>query len=177
MPIFQGDVQTKMGPVYVSNIYHLSTTTITAAHALVKEIAQVQAATFPAFWSIDSVRTSTPAPDDGVFISETVSYPGTRTPTGQQLPFFNRFRVEFACNVGRPGVKFLVGPAEGDVNGSDFENATIAEFAEIYVGALFEIEGLTLCKPDGTTFQSGALQRAVGMRQLRRGSKRTSPVI
>lgn len=177
MPVYQLDLQTKVGNEYVSNVYHVVATSLATANDQGIALANIHAATIPAFWSIDYLRTSTPTPGDEEFIATPLNIPGTRSVSGQQLPLFNRFRVRFQCASGRPGVKFLVGVAEVDVNGTDFETSAITFIETAYLQPIYDDTDLVLCRPDGTLFGAGALQRAVGMRQLRRASKRKTPVI
>lgn len=177
MPVYQVDVQTKAGAIYVSNIYHVIANDIQSAHVQAALIAQIQAKTIPSFWSIDYLRTSTPAPGDGQYIAQPVNFPGQRGTPGQLLSYFNRFRVIFSVGFRRPLTKYLIGVGENDVDGDSFGQGVISEFQTNYATPLHTTQGLAMCSPSGLPVLSGGLATAVGMHQLRRASKRKLPII
>lgn len=109
---------------------------------------------------------------------------GTSVPIGQfgiaaivdYLPLFNVARVDFPAPFGRPSRKYYRLPiAEATVsNGvwsgtfyADFTSQLATKFAAIPAGALVDVDGQVLSTP--------RLAVQVGMRQVRRGSKRKAP--
>lgn len=176
MAVFQVDVQTRAGALYVSNVYHVIAADLSEARDQALVIVNIQRATLPTFWTITAIRVATPAEGDDQFVSEPISVPGTRS-VGQTMPPFVRFRVDFRQGFRRPGRKFLIGVAEEDSNGDTFTQAAIDYIRQNYINPILDAEGLTLCGPDGSLFIGGDLNANVGMRQLRRASKRRSPVI
>lgn len=177
MAVFQVDVQTKAGAIYISNIWHVNAADLAAAHIQAGNLAVAHAMTIPSFWAIDYIRTSTPAPGDGAYIAQPINIPGTRSTPGQILPYFNRFRVTFSVGFRRPLTKYLIGVGEADCDGDQFTNAVIAEFQAGFVNAVVNGPTLDVCSPGGLPVLSGGLNTAVGMHQLRRASKRRTPVI
>lgn len=176
MPVFQVDVQTRAGALYITNMYHVVASSLTEARDQALTIIDIQRATLPTFWSITAFRVATPAEGDDQFVSEPVAIPGTRT-VGQVMPPFVRFRVDFRQGFRRPGRKFLIGVAEADSDGDTFTQDAIDFIRNNYVNPLLDAPGLVLCGPDGSQFVGGDLSKTVGMRQLRRASKRKNPVI
>lgn len=177
MPIYQVDIQTKAGGIFVSNVYHVAAADLPAARTAGLYIAHTQATLVPTFWSIDHMRISTPAPNDGLFISIPLAIPGTRSGAGVQLPPFCRYRVDFEQGFKRPCRKFIIGVLEGDTEGDDLTQSAIDFVQTNYVNPLFTNSAVVLTGPDGTIITAGQPAKAVGMRQLRRASKRKSPVI
>jgi len=176
MAVFQVDIQTRAGAIYVSNVYHVVATDLSDAREQGLVIVNIQRATLPTFWSITAIRVATPAEADNQFVSEPLAVPGTRS-VGQVMPPFVRFRVDFRQGFRRPGRKFLIGVAEDDSNGDTFNQGAIDFIRTNYINPILDAEGLTLCGPDGSLFIGGDLNTNVGMRQLRRASKRKTPVI
>lgn len=176
MPVFQVDVQTRAGAIYISNMYHVVASSLEDARSQALSIIDIQRATLPTFWNITAFRVATPAPDDNQFVSEPVAIPGTRT-IGQAMPPFVRFRVDFRQGFRRPCRKFLIGVAESDSDGDTFAPATIEYIRNNYINPILDVPGLVLCGPDGSLISGGDLSPNVGMRQLRRASKRKTPVI
>ena len=102
---------------------------------------------------------------------------GARTAV-DSLPLFNVWRVDFAVAVGRPNRKYLRGPiAEGDqASGLISPSITSTILTTNYINPLLALG--VLVDTQGNSVTSGNAWPYVGMRQLRRGSKRkTTPVI
>lgn len=179
MAVFQVDIQTKAGSIYISNIYHVDAADIAGALVMGLKIADCQKVTIPSFWTIDAVRVSTPATGDGFYITQQVSIAGTRGTPGQLLPYFNRFRVLMSVGYQRPLVKYLIGVGEQDADGDTFTQAVISEFNGVggFCNLIRTTPGLVVCSPTGLPILTASLAAAVGMRQLRRASKRKAPVI
>lgn len=176
MAVFQIDVQTRAGAIYISNMYHVVAVDLSDARDQALTIIDIQRATLPTFWSITAFRVATPQEADNQFVSEPVAIPGTRS-IGQAMPPFVRFRVDFRQGFRRPGRKFLIGVAEADSDGDTFTQDAIDYIRNNYVNPLLDAPGLVLCGPAGSLFVGGDLNKTVGMRQLRRASKRKKPVI
>lgn len=87
------------------------------------------------------------------------------------LPLFNVVRVDFTVEAGRPSRKYLRCPVfeEWQANGV-LAQPTIDFFNINYVGAMTAIQAFV--DVDGQAIIGGSVSARVGMRQLRRGSKR-----
>jgi hypothetical protein len=177
MPVLQIDIQTRVGEVYMSNVYHVIATDYADAIVQGDLIVFQQAKVLPDAWLINHMRISTPALADNSFVSRPLNVPGTRASSSQGLPLYCRFRVDFSVGFRRPLRKFLVGVLEDDQATGLLTQAAINLVTVNYVDPLKTQGTVKLCALDGTPVNGGAVVSAVGMRQLRRGSKRKKPVI
>jgi hypothetical protein len=93
------------------------------------------------------------------------------------MPLFNVFRIDFGVSGGRPSRKYIRGPLNSTDNTSGaVTGTTITLLQNSYITPLLNMN--VLCDPQGQAFVNGTAWPFVGMRQLRRGSKRkTTPVI
>lgn len=116
--------------------------------------------------------------DDGIrdteqFMTVTVNAPGLLAQAGEGYPLFAVARVDFTVSGGgRPSRKFLRGVLdESKANGLTV-SADILAALNSYAAAVC---AAGCCDVDGQDFVSGAAFPQVAMRQLRRGSKKSSP--
>lgn len=93
------------------------------------------------------------------------------------LPLFNVARVDFAAGAGRPSRKYLRLPlTEGDTETGALSSALIALINTEYVAPLVALA--TFVDVDGTAIEGGTVFPQIGMRQLRRGTRRrTTPIL
>lgn len=177
MPLFQIDIQKRWNEMYWTNVYHVEASDIPAARLIGYDIVSAERAIHMPFVLFVSMRTRPyPGPSEGNI--QTLDAQGS-APAGDFLPMFNVVRVDFPTAIGRPSRKFLRTqiPETGTANGvllpayvSLIQTEYIAPLASLPVGTLVDI--------DGQALTTGILYPAVGMRQLRRGSKRVvTPVI
>jgi hypothetical protein len=114
-----------------------------------------------------------------------LSGPGTVYPIGlngtfavvTSLPLFVVVRFDFAVGVGRPSRKYIKMPVPTAwPSGNVFLPAALTQANSLYSTPIIAVEGISAS--DGQEFISCSANPAVGMRQLRRGSKkRETPVL
>ncbi len=175
MPVFQVDVQKVYSSEFITNIYHVNVTDLTVAMDAAEDIAGIERALYPAHIVINALRASTPADADNLFFTKAVNLPGTRAISSADAPPFVRNRVDLSVGFTRPLRKFLLGVQVGDFSGDTFLPATITRIQTAYVTPLLALG--VVSNISGVFATAGALSAIVGMRQLRRASKRTTPVI
>lgn len=174
--VWEISIEKQLGTEYWINVYHADVATQAEAKQVGDEIVGVERGVSQLQIGFTKMRVRQ--------VSE-IAGPGTVYPIGltgtaenqSYLPLFNVVRVDFAVPVGRPSRKYLKlpTPAASVVNGS-FGPTTVAYFNSNYVTPLLAIPGI--CASDGQELLSGAAQSAVGMRQLRRGTrKKSTPII
>jgi hypothetical protein len=116
-----------------------------------------------------SVRTTALA--DEVYTTLPVNLLGTLNQAGDPLPLFNVVRVDIGASVGRPSRKYLRGVLEEQITlGMKITTAMITLINNTYCTPLAQLAGL--CDEDGNNFISASVKPEIGMRQLRRGSKK-----
>lgn len=177
MPVFQVDVQTRAGSIYVTNLWHVQAADMGDARDQAVALAHIHAKVLPTFWAIDSVRASTPAEGDNFFATVPLDLPGERTVSSDMLPPFCRYLINFQQGFRRPCRKFIIGIPEGDTDGDTVKTAAVDFIQTQFITPLFASTAINACGPTGILLESGRCSSAVGMRQLRRASKRKSPVI
>jgi len=176
MAVFKVDIQTNYYGTFITNSYHVEAANLLTASNNGVAIANIQKTLIPSSVVIDTIRASTDALGDEVFYTRAVVIPGTRSGGGDALPTFCRWRVDMSIGFRRPLRKFLLEPTETDTTGGGFSNAALAFIQTAYCDPLVALG--YVCGPDGTVINSAACNQRVGMRQLRRGSRRrTTPII
>jgi hypothetical protein len=176
MGVFQVDIQTDYYGEFISNRYFVDEPGLAEAAAIGVAIANLHAKLLPPSVKIDAIRASTPAPADNQFFTSPVNIPGTRAATSQTMPEFCRYRVDFQIGYRRPLRKFLLVPFEEDSEGSSFTGGAVARVINDYINPLIALA--SVCSAEGLPVINGSLNARIGMRQLRRGSKRRlQPII
>lgn len=184
MAIFKVDVQ-KVDSVnnFWTNTYLLEAASLDEAHSsAVIHIAGGEQDIHASFITIDKVRTSTITPNDLVFRSQALNLAGTLTTSGNALALFNVVRVELPVAEGRPSRKYYRCGLGGGNMAAGYKwdggvvtaiESSIADFKTALTTA-----GTPWVDPQGEIITTIVALEKVGMRQLRRGSKRpTTPVI
>lgn len=181
MPIYQVDIEKSLTPgvgntVYWTNVYHVQASDITNAIAAGNGIVTIEKQAHGTIVSYTKMRVQQTSP---IAMSGTIvplSGTGARS-SSNPMPLFNVFRVDFNVGGGRPSRKYLRAPVLTTDNSSGALVAgTITFLNTSYITPLVALG--TVVDPQGQAFQSGAPYPLVGMRQLRRGSKRkTTPVL
>lgn len=177
MPIFQVDIQKNLDTEYWTNVYHVQAADRAEAATIADDILSAERSIHQTRVVFPSMRIAPyPGPSEGTIV--VVGLTGG-APNDPYLPLFNVLRVDFSTPVGRPSRKYYRIPIPESVqeNGvlstsfqTDFSTAYNLAMAPLYGGQLVDVDGQPL------TF--GRLIPNVGMRQLRRGSKRRlEPVI
>ena len=172
-PIYKVDIQKQYQNTYWTNVYYVNQPDLASASAAATTIVNVERTIHAPAVNFDKVRVSDLSSTQYQTIS--VNQPGQRSVTGDFLPLFNVLRVDFNVAGGRPSRKYLRLPvAESDQSNGIFTSSALQSLATGY--AIPTSTGI--CDESGSPFTSTSFQERVGMRQLRRGSRRrTTPVI
>lgn len=172
MAIWQLDIEKNLGTEYWTNVYYCNQPDQAGAVAAANFVAaqeqdfHLQAVQFTKF----RVR---PYPAGGA--SGTVyplGYQGERIAT-DYLPLFNTVNVILAVAVGRPSRKYYRCPLDvEDNNGGNLAPASLAYF-NAAIGEVFAAGSpANLCDESGQPILASGVVPTIGMRQLRRGSRR-----
>lgn len=183
MSIFQVDVQKHFGGEFWTNVYFLEANDINTAHdAAVNVLVPVEQAVHTEGIVIDKVRTSTTTPNDRVFINSPRNDACTIALAGNRLPLFNIVRADLTVGTGDPSRKYyrsgmgslsMGGPFEWDVTRT---SAIHTALNSLMID--FATNGVVWVDESGNVITDTIVPVTIGMRQLRRGSKRrTQPVI
>jgi hypothetical protein len=89
-------------------------------------------------------------------------------------PLFNVIRVDFRVSSGRPSRKYYRGPVDDADATRGVVNPPSLAFFQAQMDLLLS-DVPTLCDVDGQLWLGAAVSSFVGMRQLKRGSKRKAP--
>lgn len=183
MPLYQIDIEKKLGDEYWTNVYYVERDDLAAANTDAGFIAGAEANMHLVSVQFTKARIRSAIQGDEIYVTRPLNFLGTRSlENNPLLPLFNVIRVDFAAVSGRPSRKFyraclLAGHLTGVGN---LTNAIILT-AQGAVDGLFGaggMPGVPLRDVDGQALTSASVFQAVGMRQLRRGSKRrTTPVL
>lgn len=160
---------------YWTNVYWLSTDLSDSAAAAVDILAAERAITLsPVLFT--KMRIDDGVEDTDVFVTSSPNLFGLRSPGGNEMvPLFNVLRVDFAAGVGRPSRKYMRGVlTEDDVIFNTIRATPLATLDAAYAAVVAAVTAFV--DVDGEDITSGASYPFVGMRQLRRASKKkTTP--
>lgn len=176
--VYNIDVQKRLGTEYWTNRYHCVALTLEEALQIGLELSAKEAVVTVSEVSFVSVRASTPQPNDGVYLVEQTNYSGGVVTPTHALPLFVVVRVTFTKGPGAPDVKYYKGMANPDAlaDAFNYKQATVNALQIDLAAALLATEGLS--SQAGLPYTNIKVDQRVGMRQLRRGSKkRDEPVI
>lgn len=164
-----------------SNTYLYEADDLATAQAAGQAIGGVEVGFHLDNVTISRVLTSDTDPDTDVFAVDVLNLIGTRGTGsgGQWLPLFNVFRIDInVVGGGRPSRKYYRGPVLESDNVGGFVDPTVrgaieASFAALITAA--NAEGGELVDPDGQAYVNGVTFSKVGMRQLHRKRRKTTP--
>lgn len=128
--------------------------------------------------TVTRVRHATIAESDDDYTITPINLAGQRSITSNDmLPLFCTARVDFSTGLGRPSRKYLRGVlGEADYGLAGIGSTFITGFGAAYIAAILAEDEIV--DPQGETFLTGSMSVPVQMRQLRRGSRRsTEPVL
>ncbi len=167
--LWQVDVQKRLGSEHWTNVYHLNYPSFGEAKSAADQIVTVEKGFHGGEVNFVSYRLA-PFPafgTQGTIIN--------LTGTGQQgispyVPLFNTLNAVFTPSQGRVSRKYYRLPVFENTQ----ENGTFSStFIQAYAPYLVDMLAITgLCDVFGRSFIGASFVSAVGMRQLRRGSKR-----
>ncbi len=176
MTVYQIDIEKTLSNEFWTNVYHVNVPDQSAAVSRAYIIVDIERAVHMTFVLFTKFRVSVYPSVGGQGFIVPVGSSGLY-PIEATLPLFNVARVDFSNGVGRPSRKYLKLPV-GETMQQDatFVTAFRTSFSTAYTMPIVDVDGL--CDTQGRPLVSAALMPTVGMRQLRRGSKRRAlPVI
>jgi hypothetical protein len=171
-PYWQVDIQKRLGNEFWTNVYHVAELSQAAAAAVAQGIVtQLEQPLHTADVQFVSFRVRPfPGPSEGTIYPLNVV---GGQPAGEYLPLFNVARVDFPAPTGRPSRKFYRLPIkEGEQANGTFTGSILTAYQGVINNFFASPISDNLIDVDGQILSSGILLASVGMRQLRRGSKR-----
>lgn len=181
MPSYQVDIEKRLGEEYWTNVYYVFSDTLTDADAAAGEILAYEQNMHLDIVTFTKLRVRTQVEGDEVYISRPVAVNGERPTVGEYLPLFNVCRVDLGTTSGRPSRKFYRLPLlEGDQQNGQLVGSLVSIVDSNLQGLSLALEGLvsSWVDVDGQQIVAIAVFPDVGMRQLRRGSRRrTTPIL
>lgn len=180
MPLFQVDVEKRLLSEYFSNVYYLQSPTIASAVTDAGLIVAFERSIMLDNVNFTKQRVRTTTVGDDVYALTTLSGLGSRSSSGGTLPLFNTLNVVLSAVVGRPSRKYYRGVLqESDI---DFTSVSVGLLGTVTTNANTLLTAMAaadsaLVDIDNTGIFSMLPVSEVGMRQLRRGSKRRAQPI
>lgn len=175
--VWQVDVQKRLGTEYWTNVYHVNKGSQADAQAWAGYIIILERQFHLTTVEFVSYRVAPyPGPSEGTITP--VNLFG-QAAAGDALPLFNVLRVDFPVATGRPSRKYYRLPLrEGDQANGLLLPASRDGYQQTFDDVIFDPNYTGWCDVDGQPILAARVNTAVGMRQLRRGSKRKlEPVI
>lgn len=176
-PYWQIDIQKRLGNEYWTNVYHTARSNQAAAQEAADSLVVMEIALHSTDVTIVSYSVRPfPGPSEGTITA--VGENGTNV-APNYLPLFNVARVDFPAPTGRPSRKFYRIPLDNSWVVDGVLTPVVRGALQSRIDDYFADPGSAgLIDVDGQLLVSGVVQGPVGMRQLRRGSRRrTTPVI
>ncbi len=176
-PYWQIDVQKLLGTEYWTNVYHVAASSQATAMLYAEAIVDLERQS--ALSSVQFVRNRVapfPGPSEGTIIP--IGLVGVVAGDGW-LPLFNVVRVDFPAPTGRPSRKYYRLPLAESAQTNGVLDQNVRAIIQGRFDAYFASPNSSgLIDIDGQLLVSARVMSNVGMRQLRRGSKRRlQPVI
>lgn len=157
---------------YWSNTYVLQADNLADAVDAAQAVRNVEKTAHFNTVAFTKYRVSDVLVDTDVYQVITENDTGDLIAGGQELlPLFNRIRVDFnTVGGGRPSRKYLCPPVAESFQASGVLVPASLGFMPGYIAGMLAIPEFV--DVDGQAFSGGSYTLVVGMRQLRRGSKR-----
>ena len=177
MPVYKVDIQFKLNTEYWTNVFYASHPSVFAAKLWVDNLVEAMQDSVQNSVIIDKARI-TPAP----FVANTFTdYPIGVNGTGGSTPpapLFNVVRFVFGKAVGRGVSHYWRGGVTPSNIGADGNFSGAAQAFNTSKAEAIGALSPPPCDRQGNVYTTFSAAPTVGMRQLRRGSKRrTTPVI
>lgn len=179
MAIFKIDIEKQLGAEFWTNVYYVNTTDIVLANTNAGVFADAERQFHRENVIITKYRTSDMTINNDQFISTPYNQAGLLGGTDETLPLFNVIRVDLGVvGFGRPSRKFYRLPLGEQSQANGILSTQIKDIVKTELeGVLFNVGG-TWSDESGNQIETINIYPFVGMRQLRRGSKRrSSPII
>lgn len=177
MPLWALDVEKSMGGEYWTNRYILETATLAEATAPAGQIVAAERAIHLDLVTFERYRISDQVPNTDNYVVVPLGSLGLVAAAGSEwLPLFNVVRVDFSPASGRPSRKYLRLPlTDGQVVNGKLTTTHRGIFQDNYAAVVLAVGAYV--DVDGQDLVTAQVHPNVGMRQLRRGSKRNQPVL
>lgn len=176
-PFWQIDIQKRLGTEFWTNVWHVARSTQAAAQTAASAIVELERGLHTTDVEFTSYRVAPfPGPAEGTIIP--IGLTGVQNAVNY-IPLFNVMRVDFPAPTGRPSRKYWRLPvSEVMIENGVFTPAMVTAY-QSNIDSYFASPGSAgLIDVDGQLLVSGRVIPSVGMRQLRRGSRRRlQPII
>lgn len=177
MAIWQIDIQKSFGTEFWTNVYHGEVADQDEAVAFANALVDLEKHIHCVGVIFVNYRVRPyPGPAEGT----TYALTGEGLVTaGAWVPLFNVLRVDFPAPTGRPSRKYYRLPlVEGDIENDALSTAKVGALQTVFDNFFLGSPSAPACDVDGQHLNRGVVFRQIGMRQLRRGSRRrTTPII
>lgn len=168
--IWKIDIEKNMAGEYWTNVYHALVTDTSAAQSVANAIVAVERACHGTQVNFDKYRVQNTNPLGQQGTITNINLQGLVTKTGP-LPLFCVARVDISVAVGRPSRKYLRLPiVPSEISSGVFTSAFLTSLGTQYLTPIVGVANI--CDESGQSFLNAVCAAALGMRQLRRGSKR-----
>ena len=177
MRAYSVDIQKSLGGEYWTNRYLIIDASLEDAVTTGTAIAEAERQVHYANVIFDKLRVSTVAIHDNVYQIVALGTTGMLTALTDYLPLWNVVRVDWNVNGGgRPSRKYLRLPVgEGNQNKGVLAPDVITFIENNYIAPIIDLGAMV--DPQSASIIGGVVMPLIGMRQLRRGSKKKKPVI
>lgn len=178
MAVWKVDIEKFYLGEYWTNVYYVEAATLDDAALIGNDIVPIEESITNSAVLFTKFRTSDLTPGTDVFTTTIINEQGDIAESPAiMLALFNVVRFDLSVPVGRPGRKYIRGSlSEAGVAFNDVIPASITFYNDNYAVPLAALAGVVA--KDGQEITSVTTYPKVGMRQLRRGSKRKAlPVL
>lgn len=170
---FHGEIEKAYNGEFWVNRYHIEAADLAGALSVLGSIYAVEHVVHDTRIMFTKMTVRTNTEGDYAFITQPLNTMGQGAHVGDLLALHNVVRVDFGTGIGRPSRKYLRGClSEGEVAAFDITPSIVTFFNDNYATPLAALAGYV--DVDGQAITSGTTSPKVGMRQLRRGSKKKS---
>lgn len=175
--IFQIDTQFNLATEYWTNVWHVQCADVAAALINADILMETIAANSHPTVIGNKARVSAYPLSGGQGTIRSYNLPGLK-PNYEYLPLFNVVRIDWTPPTGRPSRKYMKFPvAEANQTNGTLSVEAVTQYQTDFVNVCLNTVN-DLCDIHGRLFTDARVQALVGMRQLRRGSKRRlQPII
>lgn len=156
---------------YWTNVYWCDSATLQDAATTAAAIVAIEQQMLLPACVLTKYRVDDAQPLTDVFVTTPVNLTGQSGATGEALPLFNVARFDFSATAGRPSRKYYRGVlTEAWTDAFGVLNATALTSLQSWADQLAAVANYV--DVDGEALTAGTVFPRVGMRQLRRGSKK-----
>lgn len=178
MPLYQVDIEKNYLGEYWTNRYLITAEDLVEAEGYGSQIVSFEQIIHADGILFTKMRVSDTFENTDQYVSIALNTFGAyNVNEALLLPLFNVARVDFSPTAGRPSRKYLRGVlTEDDINYNQIVTNRLNSIQTDYVAPLMSL--VPFVDPQQSVFFRASVSPFVGMRQLRRGSRRrTQPVL